>query len=217
MSLPTQDRIDGALSLLRTLDLSTLLANSRPAAALSNPQSGGTGAGETGKGTIGENEAPPAATAAAPELAGLEITLRGLKSMHDPSQTSILYTAPVDSDGSLYAFCNRLRSIFLDAGFLNPDTRPLLLHATLLNTIYVPRVREQSEDASGRARHGGNRARMVIDARDMLETFKEWTWMENVRIEKVAICRMGAQRVRDAEGRETGDEVYVVEGEVEMP
>jgi activating signal cointegrator complex subunit 1 len=219
MSLLTQDRINGAVSFLRKVDLSALLASSRPAAVLSNPPSGETGAREEGEGTRRENEVPLVAAAAssAPESVGLEITLRGLESTHDPSQTSILYAAPLDSDGSLYTFCNRLRSIFLDAGFLIPGTRPLLLHATLLNTIYVPGIRGESGDASGGAGHGGNRARMVIDARGMLETFKEWTWVESVRIEKVAICRMGAQRVRDVEGNESEDEMYVIEGEVKIP
>jgi activating signal cointegrator complex subunit 1 len=154
---------------------------------------------------------------AAPKPAGLEVTLRGLVSMHDPLQTSILYAAPVDRDGSLYAFCNRLRSIFSDAGFLAPDTRPLLLHATIVNTIYVPGVRERSGGGRGGAGHGKNRAKMVIDARGVLEAFRDWTWVEAMRLERVAICRMGAQRVGDAEGGEAGDEAYAIEGEVEMP
>jgi activating signal cointegrator complex subunit 1 len=150
---------------------------------------------------------------AAPTPQQLKITLQGLKSMHPPAQTSILYSSPSDPDSRLYAFCNALRAAFAD--FLVPDDRPLLLHATIVNTVYVPGVREGS-GAAGAGR-GKNKAKMTIDAREVLERYAEVVWVQDCRVEKVAICRMGARRVRDAEGREMGEEEYVVEGEVGMP
>jgi activating signal cointegrator complex subunit 1 len=79
----------------------------------------------------------------------------------------------------------------------------------------VPGVKERSGRPG--ARHGKQTARMTIDAREVLERYEETVWMEDCMVEKVAVCRMGARRVRDAEGRETGEEEYVVEGEVEIP
>ena len=78
----------------------------------------------------------------------------------------------------------------MDAGFLVKDERPLLLHATLVNTIYVPGVR-------------GSRG----DARDVLGRYEDTVWGRG-RVEKVVICRMGAKK------RQDGSEAYVVEGEV---
>jgi activating signal cointegrator complex subunit 1 len=210
MSLLTQDRIDGALSLLQTLDLTAMLADSRPA-AVSNVVGPGIAVRGQKEDEHGNKQmVSSVATPGAPKPVGLRITLRGLVSMHDPVQTSILYAPPVDEDGSLYVFCNRLRSVFLDTGFLIPETRPLLLHASIVNTIYA------QGGQRGGGRHGRKRTKMVIDARGLLETYKEKTWV-NARLEKVAICRMGAQKIRDVHGRETGDEAYVIESEIEMP
>jgi len=187
MTLPTPERIEGALALLRSLDIPSLIP--LPSAAPAP--------------TGGAQEPRPAPPAP-------KITLRGLESMHAPSQTSILYSSPADPDGRLYAFCSALRAAFAD--FLVPDDRPLLLHATVVNTVYVPGVRER-----GSAGHGKQRAKMTIDAREVLERYAETVWMEDCGVERVAVCRMGARKIRDKDGRETGDEEYVVEGEVEIP
>jgi activating signal cointegrator complex subunit 1 len=52
---------------------------------------------------------------------------------------------------------------------------------------------------------------LTIDARDILEAYEGYEWMKDVTVEKVAICRMGAQIKDD------GDEEYVIEGEIAMP
>ncbi len=123
--------------------------------------------------------------------------------MHTPSKTSILYASPTDDD-RLYPFCQRLKNIFTEGEFLVEENRPLKLHATIVNTVYVPGVR-------GSGGHGKRKAKLTIDAREILEDFEEFEWASNVRIEKVAICKMGAQK------NEEGEDEYVVEGEVEMP
>jgi activating signal cointegrator complex subunit 1 len=165
------EKVEKALDVLRTLDLSTLL------------QDAGIGNG------------------------GLRITLKGLSTMHPPLSTSILYTAPIPSP-PLTSFCTSLQQAFLDTDLMVPDPRPLLLHATILNTIYVPGVRK----GKGKGGHGKNKARLTINAEEMLEDYEEIVWMEGVKIEKVALCRMGAQPVEGELGQE-----YTVEGSVEMP
>ena len=45
----------------------------------------------------------------------------------------------------------------------------------------------------------------------MLEDFEDRVWMEDVRVEKVAICRMGEKR------GEGGEVEYEVVGWVDMP
>ena len=103
-----------------------------------------------------------------------------------------------------------------------PEERKLLLHATVVNTIYVPRVRagEGRARGSGGSRgrrgaqgegHGRKKARLTLDARDVLEKYKDFEWMRDVRVEKVAICRMGAKK------REDGEEEYEVEAEIDIP
>jgi len=186
MSLLTQERVDSALTLLRSLNLKDMLFNSKPV-----PAEGSKDVGKA-KGR-GPSESEP-----------LKITLRGLVSMHTPSQTSILYAKPVDND-HLQLFCLKLREAFAAVDLLVPDTRPLLLHATIVNTIYIPGIRGKG---SG---HGKSTAKLTVDAREILERYEDFEWMSDVRVEKVAICRMGAKKLED------GCEEYVVEGAVQMP
>lgn len=193
MSLLTPERVEGALEALRSLDIPSMLSTSSAELAKVDGKDMGLS-----KDT---------------DLKPLKVTLRGLISMHPPAKTSVLYSSPDDADGRLYAFCTKLRDAL--AEFMVPDTRPLLLHATILNTVYVPGVRSQSS-GSGTG-HGRNKVKMSIDAREILERYSEVAWMEDTRLEKVAICRMGAKYVRDDDGNETEDQEYVVEEEVDMP
>jgi activating signal cointegrator complex subunit 1 len=177
MSLLTPARVEAALTLLRSLDLRGQM-----------PSREGQPAG-----SLGSRPAP------------LTITLRGLNSMRDPATTSVLYAAPVDEDGSLYEFCRRLQRAFQEADLVVPEARPLLLHATIINTVYVQGRARGSGKGKGRA------PRLTINATDMLHKYEDFEWMRDIGIEKVAICKMGAIPVGG------GDEEYVVEGEVHLP
>ena len=175
MSLLTPARVEAALTLLRSLDLRGQMPSRERQA------------------TDGAGSRPPP----------LSVTLRGLESMHDPAKTSVLSVAPVDEDRTLSEFCHKLREAFEAADLLVPDTRALLLHATIINTIYL--VGRGSGNGRKRA------PKLTIDAREMLQKYETFEWMRDVRVERVSICRMGARAV------EGGDEEYVVEGEVAIP
>ncbi|KAH8687851.1 kinase A anchor protein [Tricladium varicosporioides] len=183
MSLQEQDKVDKALNLLKELDLRSLILPVKDVVV--KPEVSG--------GKEVESFAP------------LTVALKGLESMHTPSKTSILY-APPANDPRLREFCRSLREAFASEALLDGnDTRPLLLHATILNTIYVPSARGRGGG------HGKSRAKFTIDATEILEDYEEYEWMEETRIEKIAICKMGARKADD------GGEEYVVEGEVSMP
>jgi activating signal cointegrator complex subunit 1 len=173
MSLPSHERVDSAVKLLMSLDLRKLLAYQS-------------------SGSVDERKGKEAEV----RSKDLRLTLRGLTAMHKPSETSILYAPPVDEDQRLNSFCQKVWNVFKEAGFLVPESRPLLLHATIVNTIYVPGTK-------ARGGHGRNR--------DHLETYKDFRWMSDVKLEKVAICRMGEKKL------ENGEVEYTVEGEVKLP
>ncbi|KAK8025627.1 hypothetical protein PG990_003450 [Apiospora arundinis] len=138
----------------------------------------------------------------------LSVTLRGLHSMQSSlSKATVLYSPPVDPDGTLQKFCESIKQTFQQAGIMAEEDRPLLLHATILNTIYVKG--EKTTRAAGRQR-GKQRERITIDARDMLDRYDDFIWMKDVPVEKIAICRMGAKKQED------GDEAYEVEAEIDM-
>ncbi|EXF78048.1 hypothetical protein CFIO01_13638 [Colletotrichum fioriniae PJ7] len=134
----------------------------------------------------------------------LQITLRGLHCMKsgpraDPSKASVLYAPPAHGEGVFQTFCERIRATFEEAGVMEKDARGLLLHATIVNTIYVK---------GGWSKKG---PKLTIDARDILDRYDDYVWMEDVPLEKIAICRMGAKKI---EG--TDDEAYEVEAEIDF-
>ncbi|KAM0401665.1 hypothetical protein ACHAO7_009029 [Fusarium culmorum] len=130
----------------------------------------------------------------------LSLTLKGLHAMQSPAKTSVLYAAPVDTEGILYKFCEQIKTTFQEAGLMAKEDRPLLLHATVVNTIYV------KDDRGRRVRE-----RLTIDARDMVSLYDEYVWLEDMPLDKVTLCRMGAKKI---EG--TDDEAYEVEAEIEL-
>ncbi|KAI0552739.1 kinase A anchor protein [Xylaria curta] len=134
----------------------------------------------------------------------LSVTLKSLHTMQSAAKASVLYAPPVDEDGVLTKFCEKLRSSFQEAELMIEDGRALLLHATILNTIYV---KGRGASRSGK---GKSREKLTIDARQILDRYEDYLWMENVPIEKIAICKMGAKKQED------GDEAYEVEAEIDM-
>jgi activating signal cointegrator complex subunit 1 len=195
MSLLSEERIDSSLKLLRELNLKDLLSTPSPTLSQDANQANNSSGQSTSKDKMIESDGR--------EVKPLKVSLRGLESMHTPSKTSVLYASPT-GDERLYPFCQGLKNIFTEGEFLVDENRPLKLHATIVNTVYVPGVR-------GSGGHGKRKAKLTIDAREILEDFEEFEWASNVRIEKVAIFKMGAQK------NDEGEEEYVVEGEVEMP
>lgn len=114
------------------------------------------------------------------------ITLSSLKSTKDARKTSVLYAEPVDASNRLLPFCERLRQKFTEAGFVLPENRPLKLHATILNTIYGTKTGQR----------GARRKKpSLIDATGLVREFGEFDWAKDVVLEKIAICKMGAQKI----------------------
>jgi activating signal cointegrator complex subunit 1 len=134
----------------------------------------------------------------------LAVTLRGLHSIQPAAKAAVLYASPVGTEVILIKFCEKLRSNFQEAGLMVEEDRPLLLHATILNTIYV-KGRNSSRGGKGK-RH----EKLTVDARQILERYDDYLWMENVPIEKIAICKMGAKKLED------GDEAYEVVAEIDV-
>ena len=127
-----------------------------------------------------------------PTLPPLIASLTGIQPMHSPTSTTILYAVPTDFSARLFPFCQSLRKAFTDAGFLVPDSRPLKLHATIVNTIYV-KGRNHQKRSGG---HGKDKkAGLKIDATKLIQEFEDFVWMEKVRLDRVSICEMGVKQV----------------------
>ncbi|PNY25188.1 Uncharacterized protein TCAP_04874 [Tolypocladium capitatum] len=183
-----QDGVDEAVRVLGGLRPRELLAEARASTTVSplaQPHDGKPGAAPSG-----------------PSEGGLSVTIRGLHAMQAASKASVLYASPTDAQGILYRFCEQLRKPFRDVGLMQDEGRPLLLHATVVNTIYV----------KGGGGRGRRREKLTVDARDVLRRYGDYVWAEDLPVATVAICRMGAQKV----GGSDGDEAYAVEAETEV-
>ncbi|OLN92271.1 Uncharacterized protein C15D4.13c [Colletotrichum chlorophyti] len=185
MSLPNNEGIEKAIEVLKGLKPLEILAGINPLSSTTSL----AGAAHS------IQEAP---------LSPLSITLRGLQCMKsgpraDASKASVIYAPPVYSDGVLQTFCEKVRAVFEEADVMEKDARGLLLHATIVNTIYVK---------GGRGKKG---AKLTIDAREILERYDDYVWMEDVPVEKIAICRMGAKKIEGVD-----DQEYEVEAEIDF-
>ncbi|KAJ1338540.1 activating signal cointegrator complex subunit 1 [Microdochium nivale] len=175
--------LDGAIALLRSLVPSPAVSALLRPSQLQNP-----------------NQAP----APAPTTPSLAITLKGLHSIQPPAKATVLYAPPADDGGALLQLCQHLRSAFQEAGYMDKEDRPLLLHATVVNTIYVK---------GGRSKSGGpgkKSDKLAIDARGILDRYDDYVWMQDVPLETVAICKMGAKEQPD------GDVAYEAVAQVEL-
>lgn len=135
----------------------------------------------------------------------LSLTIQGLHSMQPAAKATVLYAPPSDPAGVLYDFCKLLQKPFQDSGLMIDENRPLLLHATIINTIYV-----KNTGGSSGAR-GKRREKLTIDARELLSQYDDYVWAEDMPVTRVALCRMGAKAI---EG--TDDAAYEVEADVEF-
>ncbi|EHK18716.1 uncharacterized protein TRIVIDRAFT_57587 [Trichoderma virens Gv29-8] len=135
---------------------------------------------------------------------GLSLTLQGLHSMQPAERAAVLYAPPLDPEGILYDFCKQLQKPFQDSGLMIDENRPLLLHATIINTIYV-------KNNTGGGGRGKRREKLTIDARDLLNRYDDYLWAEKMPITRVALCRMGAKPIPG-----TDNAAYEVEAEVEF-
>lgn len=133
-----------------------------------------------------------------PQGSPFYITLSGLHSMGSPSSTTVLYAAPEGTASRLHNLCTAIRELFKSANLLVHEDRPLLLHATIINTIYnQPQGHsDQKGDAQVQGSHRRpNRRPKRIDATELVEKYAGFEWAKEIRVEKVSICKMGAQKI----------------------
>lgn len=185
MSFPKNEGLEKAVAMLKSFELREILA------AMQKPVMPGS----FDTSTAADQTIPPRTL----------ITLRGLHSMQQPDKATVLYASPSDPDGGLQSFAENIKAIFKDAGLLVPESRPLLLHATIVNTTYVKKNR-----------HKGKRwdRIMIKDAQAIMDRYEDQVWMEAMPLDKIAICRMGAKSVE--ENGTVVDAKYEVEAEVDV-
>ncbi|CAF9915639.1 MAG: hypothetical protein HETSPECPRED_002544 [Heterodermia speciosa] len=162
MSLLTDERLNAATALLRSLDLKTILQESREACRSES----NTDPGEKADGPI---------LASVVGLERLAIqTLRVAKK---------LYAGVVDREHVLPEFVKRIQTIFDQRGLLSPETK---------NDRFPPRVKiidttriklRKDPDSEKNVRT------LALDAREMYIKYKDFVWAENIPLQTVSISK----------------------------
>lgn len=106
--------------------------------------------------SLATDQSTTAVTASDSKSLPLTLSLEGLEPMQSLTKTSILYIRPHDPTNRLLPLCQALREAFTDAGLLVADTRPLRLHATIVNTIYIKGRKKSKKPKSGPTEKQGN-------------------------------------------------------------
>ncbi|KAL3464114.1 hypothetical protein BJX64DRAFT_286803 [Aspergillus heterothallicus] len=186
MSLPTPERLDEALEFFRSLDLSQMLRAAGAVAGITMQRrlpSVTDMKGSSSDGTIGVDvPAIPSIDERSQDESvtpdPFTISLESLHALPRARSATILHAAPVDHSSRLYPFCEALREKFEEAGFMQKEykkgsttkPRPLLLHATIANTIYI---RGRKRNAGG---HKKDRraSQYTFDARDVVSHYRNF-------------------------------------------
>ncbi|KAJ9165050.1 Kinase A anchor protein [Coniochaeta hoffmannii] len=200
-SFPKSEGLDRATELLKSLRLRGILDSARqqvaartlPGDVPSVQEAYGKCPGQETDGKVSAQQAAAKEEGPQPLL----ITLRGLVSMQAPSKASVLYAQPLDEQGVLQLFCEKLRGVFVDEGLMQDEGRPLLLHATVANTIYVKNAPGEGGGNRGgsKAKRGRRGEKLTFDARPIMDRYEDQIWLKDFPVEKIALCRMGAKKV----------------------
>ncbi|KAK5131497.1 hypothetical protein LTR08_000891 [Meristemomyces frigidus] len=101
-----------------------------------------------------------------------------------------------------------------------PTEQPDIQATSSTATGHNDAQREQSEDGKQGDRsqgHGPNaNAPLKIDATAILEKFGTFVWAENVALDRIAICEMGAKKIMNAAGMVVAEE-YIEVASVRLP
>lgn len=83
-----------------------------------------------------------------------------------------------------------------------------------MNTIYVSsKSKAGSSKGGGKGGYARKQGKVTIDATELLDEYEDFTWVGDMRVERVAICKMGAKKVED----ESVGQEYEQVAWVEMP
>jgi activating signal cointegrator complex subunit 1 len=217
MSLRSEEKMNAAKDLLESLNLSELLAESGSNLVDSNhskdvsrvnniaqmvldpPPSESAGTASASLEILKRAVTPPAPSRPKLSAEPLVISLQGLQAFPRPRKATVLHCPPHDQTSRLYPFCLKLKQKFTEAGFLEPEARPLVLHATIVNTVYAKDRRHEKRRMGSISFNAIEIMRMYnekveIEAESATGGF---VWANDILIDRVRICEMGAKIVED--------------------
>jgi activating signal cointegrator complex subunit 1 len=126
MSLPTPERLDAALKVLQSLDLTSLLREAGVQSRKAASQTASSGMSTNNDGPDAKGDLPslkPVPTVSEVKPQPLLVSLEGLHALPKARSATVLYASPVDPTSRLYPFGVLLRDKFLEAGLIEGETK----------------------------------------------------------------------------------------------
>lgn len=214
MSLPTKERLEEALRFFQSLDLAGLMREAERVATELREKDKSRVRSSTADKPSGDIESQESVPETARASNALSISLESLHCLPRAKAATVLHASPMDPTGRLYPFCLMLRDKFIEAGFLQgeskdrqkddmedaqdkqpppeseaapksvdpytaaltrkPKPRPLLLHATVVNTIYARGRPKHRTDAISPKKEKNRSRRLEFDARELLARYRDY-------------------------------------------
>ncbi|CCX32050.1 AKAP7 2'5' RNA ligase-like domain-containing protein [Pyronema domesticum] len=113
-----------------------------------------------------------------------KLSLQGLATIASASKATVLFTMPNDPSNRLRRFAIKIRTKFIKEGLLFDEKRTLKLHLTLINTLYC--VKENM-------RRNSTTCLVKLNCQDLIKEMGQRVLLEEVDIDQIAICMMGAK------------------------
>lgn len=203
LSLPTVGRERAACHLLRGIDIDGLLR--RPT---TGPPKAKRGVGEVQQEPLSINAWSTTPTSSTePRPPSLAITLSGVHSKSTPkwgTLNRVLHTLCTDSTSRLGPFLDEIRQSFDDAGFgIARLTQTKSEHVTLLKNVHAfkgPREYILDHAQAGKFRRAPARR---FETKDITQKFENFLFAENIKLERLSLCRLGLGKKLGRFGEET--------------
>lgn len=206
LSLPTGGRERAACHLLRGIDIDGLLrrttkgppkAKRRVRKVQQEPLSINPWSRRSRTPTSSTKPRPPS----------LAITLSGVHSKSTPewgTLNRVLHTLCTDSTSRLGPFLDEIRQSFDDAGFdIARLTQTKSEHVTLLKNVHAfkgPRQIIPDHAQAGKFRRAPAR---LFETKDITQKFENFVFAENIKLERLSLCRLGLGKKLARFGKET--------------
>ena len=165
MTLAPNERLEAAKALLQSLDLETILKESREKSR---------SATSTGTGAI-------LASVVGLERAHLKL-----------SSVQTLFARVIDEESILPKFLSRIQKIFHQAGLLylgQYELGEIPLHVKLINTnkLYTLEVIDPDDNKKHLPKALRCRKNLTVDSRMMFQKFQDFVWADDIQLQKVSI------------------------------
>ena len=165
MTLLPTERLEAAKALLQSLDLETILQESR--------------------------EKSPSATSTGTDA--ILASVVGLERAHlKLSSVQTLYARVIDEENILPKFLTKIRKIFHEAGLLHLgryESCEIPAHVKIINTnnLYTFEVKEDPDHKKYMPKRLGCRKNLTVDSRMMYEKFQDFVWADDIQLQKLSI------------------------------